>query len=95
MSWATTGSAQLLGRAQHLGQLQVGFQADLACYALNDVKFSGAHDPIAALLLCGADRAEHVMVNGEWVVKDQSLVNVNIDELQAKHRVAAKALLAA
>ena len=95
LSWATTGSAQLLGREQHLGQLQVGFQADLACYALNDVKFSGAHDPIAALLLCGADRAEHVMVNGEWVVKDQSLVNVNIDELQAKHRVAAKALLAA
>ena len=95
LGWATTGSAQLLGREQHLGQLAIGFQADLACYALDDVKFSGAHDPIAALLLCGADHAEHVMVNGEWVVKDQTLVNIDLDELQAKHRLAAKALLAA
>ena len=95
LGWATTGSAQLLGREQHLGQLAIGFQADLACYALDDVKFSGAHDPIAALLLCGAHHAEHVMVNGEWVVKDQTLVNIDLDELQAKHRLAAKALLAA
>ena len=95
LGWATTGSAQLLGREQHLGQLAIGFQADLACYALDDVKFSGAHYPIAALLLCGADHAEHVMVNGEWVVKDQTLVNIDLDELQAKHRLAAKALLAA
>jgi 8-oxoguanine deaminase len=73
----------------------VGFQADLACYALDDIKFSGAHDPIAALLLCGADHAEHVMVNGKWVVKNQTLLNIDLDELQAKHRLAAKALLAA
>ena len=95
LGWATKGSAQLLGREQHLGQLAVGFQADLACYALDDVKFSGAHDPIAALLLCGADHAEHVMVNGKWVVKNQTLLNIDLDELQAKHRLAAKALLAA
>ncbi|MBI1452284.1 MULTISPECIES: 8-oxoguanine deaminase [Acinetobacter] len=95
LGWATKGSAQLLGREQHLGQLAVGFQADLACYALDDIKFSGAHDPIAALLLCGADHAEHVMVNGKWVVKNQTLLNIDLDELQAKHRLAAKALLAA
>lgn len=95
LGWATKGSAQLLGREQHLGQLAVGFQAGLACYALDDVKFSGAHDPIAALLLCGADHAEHVMVNGKWVVKNQTLLNIDLDELQAKHRLAAKALLAA
>ncbi len=95
LGWATKGSAQLLGREQHLGQLAVGFQADLACYALDDVKFSGAHDPIAALLLCGADHAEHVMVNGKRVVKNQTLLNIDLDELQAKHRLAAKALLAA
>lgn len=95
LGWATKGSAQLLGREQHLGQLAVGFQADLACYALDDVKFSGAHDPIAALLLCGADHAEHVMVNGKWVVKNQTLLNIDLDELQAKHRLAAKALLVA
>ncbi|WP_180109562.1 MULTISPECIES: 8-oxoguanine deaminase [unclassified Acinetobacter] len=95
LSWATHGSAQLLGREQHLGHIAEGFQADFAFYRLDDIRFSGSHDPIAALLLCGADRAEHVMVKGDWVVKNQSLVNVDVDELQAKHRVAAKALLAA
>lgn len=95
LGWATQGSAKLLGREQHLGQLEVGYQADLAFYRLDDIRFSGSHDPVAALLLCGADRAEHVMVNGKWVVRDQTLVNIDLDELQAKHRLAAKQLLAA
>ena len=64
-------------------------------YRLDDIRFSGTHDPIAALLLCGADRAEHVMVNGKWVVKAQQLVNLDLEELLVKHRQAAKDLLAA
>lgn len=64
-------------------------------YRLDDIRFSGTHDPIAALLLCGADRAEHVMVNGKWVVKSQQLVNLDLEELLVKHRQAAKDLLAA
>lgn len=50
-------ATKLLGRAEHLGEIRVGFQADLAFYTLDDIKFSGSHDPIAAMLLCGADRA--------------------------------------
>ena len=95
LKWATQGSAQLLGREKHLGQIAEGFQADLAMYRLDDIRFSGTHDPIAALLLCGADRAEHVMVNGKWVVKAQQLVNLDLEELLVKHRQAAKDLLAA
>lgn len=95
LGWGTSGSAALLGRAEHLGQFAVGFRADLACYALDELKFSGSHDPIAALLLCGADRAQHVMVEGKWTVKDQQLLNIDLDKLQAEHRQAAKKLLAA
>lgn len=95
LGWATQGSAKLLGRADHLGEIAVGFQADLAFYRLDDIKFSGSHDPIAALLLCGADRAEHVMVQGKWVVKDQQVLGIDLEKLLADHRQAAKILLAA
>lgn len=95
LGFATTGSAQLLGREAHLGQLAVGYQADLAFYRLDELRFSGSHDPIAALLLCGADKAQHVMVAGQWRVRDYEIQGVDIEELKYKHRAAAKTLLAA
>jgi 8-oxoguanine deaminase len=47
------------------------------------------------LLLCGADQAEHVMVGGKWIVKERQLATIDIEKLQAEHRLAAKKLLAA
>ena len=37
------------------GELAVGMQADLALFKLDELRFSGSHDPVSALLLCGAD----------------------------------------
>ncbi|WP_238568913.1 hypothetical protein, partial [Pseudomonas aeruginosa] len=31
---------------------------------LDELRFSGSHDPLSALLLCAADRADRVMVGG-------------------------------
>lgn len=95
LGWATSGSAQLLGREQHLGQIAPDFQADFACYRLDELRFSGSHDPISALLLCGADQAQHVMVNGKWRVKDKNLLGIDLEKLRAEHHSAAKALIAA
>ncbi len=95
LNWATQGSAKLLGRAASLGQIEENFQADLALYKLDDIRFSGIHDPIAALLLCGADRANHVMVGGQWVVKNGEIQTIDLEKLQAEHRLSAKQLLAA
>ena len=95
LSFATTGSAKILGRENHLGQIAPNFQADFAFYDLNDIRFSGSHDPISALLLCGADRAKHVMVNGNWVVKSGEIQGIDLDKLQFEHRLAAQKLLAA
>lgn len=78
-----------------MGEIAVGRQADFALYKLDELKFSGSHDPIAALLLCGADQAEHVMVGGKWIVKERQLATIDIEKLQAEHRLAAKKLLAA
>lgn len=91
--WATASGAAVLGRTD-VGTIAVGKQADLALFKLNEARFSGAHDPLAALLLCGAHRAEHVMVGGEFVVRDGELLKIDLDKLVAEHREAAARLVA-
>ncbi|MEE1925686.1 8-oxoguanine deaminase [Pseudomonas sp. 148P] len=93
LTWATRGSAKLLGR-DDIGQLAVGKQADLALFKLDELRFSGSHDPISALLLCGADRADRVMVGGKWRVIDGQVEGLDIQALIAKHRQAAAQLIA-
>ena len=93
LRWATAGGAACLGR-DDIGAIAVGKQADLAFFALEEPRFSGAHDPIAALVLAGAHRARHVMVGGEWRVRDGALPGLDLDRLLARHREAAGALAA-
>ncbi|MEH6456556.1 MAG: 8-oxoguanine deaminase, partial [Cocleimonas sp.] len=78
--WATKGSAQCIGR-DDIGDIAVGKQADLALFKLDEVRFSGAGDPLAALLLCGASKADAVMVAGEWKVKNGELIDTDLNEL--------------
>lgn len=92
LEWATVGSARLLGRGD-LGELLPGKQADLALFKLDDLRFSGSHDPIAALILCGAERADRVMVGGKWRVVDGAIAGLDIEQLIARHKVAAAALV--
>ena len=92
LEWATRGSARLLGRGD-LGELLPGKQADLALFKLDDLRFSGSHDPIAALILCGAERADRVMVGGKWRVVDGAIEGLDIKQLIARHKLAAAALV--
>ncbi|OUR74064.1 8-oxoguanine deaminase, partial [Marinomonas sp. 42_23_T18] len=56
---ATAGSAQVLNR-DDIGQLAVGMKADISLYKLDEPRFSGSHDPLAAMVLCGAYKADAV-----------------------------------
>ena len=89
LRWATEGGAKCLGR-DDIGRIAVGGMADLALFTLDAPRFSGAHDPLAALVLCGAHRADRVMVNGEWRVVDGRPVGIELDALLAEHRTAAQ-----
>lgn len=89
--WATSGGAKVLGRA-NLGRIEVGAPADLALFALDDMRFSGHGDPLAALVLCGAHRVEHLLVGGQWRVQNRQIPGLDIERLQARHREAASAL---
>ncbi|MFE6996761.1 8-oxoguanine deaminase [Microbacterium sp. NPDC057659] len=93
LDWATAGSARALGRSD-IGVLAPGRQADLAMFTLDELRFSGSHDPVAALLLCGAERADRVMVGGTWRVLDGQIVGLDVPQLIAHHSEAANALLA-
>lgn len=93
LRWATLGGARVLHRPG-LGHLDVGALADIACFDLDDVRFSGAEDPVAALVLCGAHRALHVMVGGEWRVRDGVIPGLDLDALRARHQACAGELLA-
>lgn len=90
--WATQGSAKCLGRTE-IGQLAVGFQADIACFTLDEPRFSGAQDPLSALVLCGATRAHAVMVQGRWRVRDKTLVDIDLARLMHDHSLAASKLV--
>ncbi|MFI8982370.1 8-oxoguanine deaminase [Ectopseudomonas khazarica] len=93
LGWASKGSAQLLGRSD-IGELAVGKQADLALFKLDELRFSGSHDPLSALLLCGADRADRMMIGGTWRVVDGQIEGLDVAQLIADHRQAARELIA-
>jgi len=93
LRWATEGSAACLGRSD-IGRIEPGRQADLAFFTLDDLRFSGAGDPIAALVLCGAHRADRVMIAGQWRVVDGMPVGVDLERLRYDHGQAASAFLA-
>lgn len=89
--WATKGSAAVLGR-DDIGEIAVGKQADLAFFSLDELRFSGSHDPLAALLLCGAQKADRVMIAGKWTVENGHAVGIDKQALMAEHKAHARKL---
>lgn len=89
LRWATKGSAACLGR-NDIGEIALGKQADLALFKLDELRFSGAGDPLAALVLCGAHNADRVMVAGQWRLLDGLPIKLDISQLRQDHERAAK-----
>jgi 8-oxoguanine deaminase len=91
LRWATKGSAACVGRTD-IGEIAVGKMADLALFKLDELRFSGSGDPLAALVLCGAHRADRVMVGGRWVVENGAIAGLDLHELMRRHSAAARTL---
>jgi 8-oxoguanine deaminase len=91
LRWATKGSAACVGRPE-LGEITVGKAADLALFKLDELRFSGHGDPLAALVLCGAHRADRVMVSGKWVVIDGAIPGLDVADLIRRHSATARAM---
>jgi len=91
LRWATAGSAACLGRSD-IGSIAIGRQADLALFNLDEARFSGHGDPLAALILCGAHSADYVLVAGNWRVKQGEIEGLDMDLLLSEHKQSAKKL---
>jgi 8-oxoguanine deaminase len=91
--WATKGSAACVGRPE-LGEIASGKAADLALFMLDELRFSGYGDPLAALVLSGAHHADRVMVGGKWVVADGVIPGLDVPDLIRRHSTAARAMQA-
>lgn len=82
---ATLGGAACLGR-EELGYLAPGAAADFAMFRADDLALAGAaaQDPLAALILCDAPRADRVYVAGREVVREGRIVALDETSLGAE-----------
>ncbi len=92
--WGTQGSARCLGR-DDIGVIDVRTSRPTSPsgHSTNSRRFSGAGDPIAALVLCGAHAADRVMVKGEWRIEDGVPEGVDLERLRYEHHQASRAFL--
>jgi cytosine/adenosine deaminase-related metal-dependent hydrolase len=84
LSWATVEGARALGLADTVGRLEPGMQADLVVVDARRLNLWPAHDPIAAALHAGLANIEAVMIAGRWRKRDNSLIDVDVDEVESE-----------
>lgn len=90
---ATVGGARCLGR-DDIGSVEAGKRADLALFDLRETGYSGAGDPVSALLLCTPARVSTLIVEGRTVVERGELRTVRLGAVLARHRRLAARMLA-
>jgi cytosine/adenosine deaminase-related metal-dependent hydrolase len=92
LEMATLGGARCLGR-EDLGRLAVGQAADIAIFDLEELNYSGAGDPLGALVLCAPTTVETLIVNGRVVVKDHELQTIDLERVKREHRARAREIM--
>jgi len=91
LGWATKGSASVLHRSD-IGELAPGKQADIAFFDLNELRFSGAGDAVAAIVTCGAYQVSKLMIAGKILIEDAQHRSMLNQELMQTHSALAKTL---
>ena len=89
LEMATLGGARALGR-DDIGSVAPGFAADFVAFAIDGLRHAGAlHDPVAALVLCGAGDVAVSVIDGRVVVRDGRLATLDLGpHLEAHNRIA-------
>lgn len=79
---ATRGGARLLGR-DDIGSIEVGKAADLILIDMQQINFAGSiSDPLAAVVFSQSfNKVDTTIVNGQIVVQNGQLVNLDIGRL--------------
>lgn len=91
--WGTTGGARILGLSGIDG-IQIGCQADISIYALDDPRYFGLHDPaIGPVASGGQANLRWLFVGGKIVVENNRIPGVDLAKLGAQARQATRKLL--
>lgn len=89
----TLGGAKVLGR-DDIGSLEADKAADMIFLNTNRLEYAGAHlDPVSMLVLCHPANADMSMINGEVVVEDGVLKNIDLESVLEKHRCCSTNLI--
>lgn len=91
---ATRGGAQVLGRLDDIGSIEVGKSADFIAFNIDTLAFAGAHhDIVAALVFCTPPTVDFSVINGQMVVRDGQLSTAELPSLIEEHNRIAQQLL--
>jgi cytosine/adenosine deaminase-related metal-dependent hydrolase len=92
--WGTRGGAEILG-FEKVGAIASGFEADLAVYKLDDIRFASFHDPGIAPVATGVrPRLKRLLVGGSTVVADDQVIGLDLAELRQRVQAAVQRLIA-
>ena len=89
--WRRWKGARCLGR-DDIGSVEVGKRADLALFDLRALGYSGAGDPVAALVLCAPATVRTLVVEGRIVVENGEIRTLSLEKLVSRHRKLAARL---
>lgn len=89
LGYATSGSAAVLQRP-NIGKFDIGMQADIALFSLDELRFSGVGSPLDGLITCGAYQVDRLMVAGKWLIENTEHSTVFNRQLMEKHQLLAK-----
>jgi cytosine/adenosine deaminase-related metal-dependent hydrolase len=94
LEMVTRGGATVLGR-DDIGHLAPGMAADFVAFAVDDLRHAGAmHDPVAALVFCGAGDVGTAVIDGRVVVREGHLTTLDLGtHVEAHNRIALRLLV--
>lgn len=83
INMATIGGARALGREGEIGEIKVGFKADLIFIDTSAPHMQPMHNPLSALVYCasGADVTD-VMVDGEFLMENRNLTTLDYEKIK-------------
>lgn len=90
--WGTSGGARILG-LQNCGTIEVGRQADLAIYRLDDPRYFGLQDMAIGPVACGGRASlKALMINGKTIVEDDRIPGLDLDAMGREALAAVRTL---
>ena len=94
LKMATTEGARCLNR-KDIGTLEKKMVADIAIFDLNKLDYSGAHDPLGALIICHPNPVHTLIIDGKIQIQNGHFLNFPVELYVERHRNKAKEIVGA